>query len=81
MPASIMTFDLQTGKPTSVTIMADPVKDAEDYKALWLAEVYRGEHGFEEVYTVSELDRAREIMAGWKKTTDKAGNIVMEYQS
>lgn len=56
-------------------------KDRDDYKAMWLAEVYRGDHEFEEVYTIAELDRARQVMAGWTKRADKAGNITAEFQS
>jgi hypothetical protein len=52
-----------------------------DWKAMWLAEVMRGDHGFEETYTVAELDRARERIDGWSKTKDSRGNITAEYQS
>ena len=58
-----------------------PTADAEEWKAMWLAEVMRGDHGFEETYTVKELDRAREKLAGWSKRKDKFGNITAEFDS
>lgn len=55
--------------------------EAKTWKALWMAEVGRGAHDFEERYSVTELDRARERMDGWSKHPDDNGNITLEYQS
>ncbi len=56
-------------------------KSALEWKAMWLCEVMRGDHAFEETYKIGELDRARENMDGWSKRTEKNGDITAEYQS
>lgn len=78
----IAVYDPRTGE----LIMEKPTyeqleKDRDEWKALWFAEVSRGDHEFEETYTIRELDRAHERLAGWHKKTDKAGNITAEFDS
>jgi len=56
-------------------------KSALEWKTLWLCEVMRGDHEFEETYGIHELDRARQKLAFWDKRIEKNGDITAEYQS
>lgn len=57
------------------------MKEAQDYKALWLAEVLRGDHEPLEYYAVQELDKARAESPFWHKDKDTTDAILMRRQS
>jgi len=61
--------------------LARAKRSALEWKTLWLCEVMRGDHEFEETYRVAELDRAREKIEFWDKESDSIGNITVRYDS
>lgn len=81
-----MTVKVYDALGTGELIMENPTyeqleRERDEWKELWLAEVYRGDHEPEETYTARELDRARQMTAGWNKSKDKMGNVTVEFQS
>ncbi len=51
------------------------------YKAMWLCEVLRGDHGLLEQYTVKEIDRASAEAPFWTTDADIVGNVLAQRES